>query len=102
MDIWYKEIKETPPDIRGEFALRGLEIGHFTQMVWADTNRIGCGFTIYELEDGPGYTKAMYACNYAPQGNTRTYQVYRLGDPVSQCPENYKASSDYPSLCAPS
>ncbi|PRD22717.1 UNVERIFIED_CONTAM: CRISP/Allergen/PR-1 [Trichonephila clavipes] len=39
------------------------EIGHFTQMVWAKTWKIGCGFTAYL--DGDSYNW-LYVCNYGP------------------------------------
>ncbi|HEY0720056.1 MAG TPA: CAP domain-containing protein [Gammaproteobacteria bacterium] len=37
-------------------------VGHYTQMVWRDTKRIGCGEAVCN-----GYL--MVACNYDPPGN---------------------------------
>lgn len=38
-------------------------VGHYTQWVWANTNRVGCGFS-YFYRNGL-YTK-FYVCNYGP------------------------------------
>ena len=73
-------------------------IGHFTQVIWAETSRVGCGFTVYSLDGAAN--QLFYSCNYAPGGNMVDSQIYQLGAPASQCPSGYKASSDYPSLCA--
>ncbi|HEY0635238.1 MAG TPA: CAP domain-containing protein [Gammaproteobacteria bacterium] len=37
-------------------------VGHYTQMVWRDTKRVGCGETVCN-----GYL--MVVCNYDPPGN---------------------------------
>lgn len=43
----------------------GPKVGHYTQMVWADTNRIGCGFSYYFDNRTRRYTK-FYVCDYGP------------------------------------
>ncbi len=35
--------------------------GHFTQLVWKDTTRIGCGYNF-------GCSMKTYVCNYDPPG----------------------------------
>ncbi|GFX04243.1 hypothetical protein TNCV_3973921 [Trichonephila clavipes] len=39
------------------------ETGHFTQIIWAKTWRVGCGFTAFLR--GATYTR-FYVCNYGP------------------------------------
>jgi uncharacterized protein YkwD len=41
--------------------------GHFTQMIWMDTKRIGCGQNM-ECK-GPSNTERAFACYYDPVGN---------------------------------
>lgn len=70
--------------------------GHYTQMLWWDTSRIGCGFTMFE-EDG--WWKKLYTCNYGPAGNIIFSQMYLRGAPCSSCPVGTSCSLEYPGLC---
>lgn len=50
---------------------RGEACGHYTQLVWAGTDRVGCGFAICQT-DAAGkisYAFRNIVCNYAPPGN---------------------------------
>lgn len=65
--------------------LPGKEYGHFTQMVWAKTWRIGCGFVAFVK--GNGY-RHFYVCNYGPSGNILNTPMYNSGAPCKACPIN--------------
>ncbi|CAH0407284.1 unnamed protein product [Chilo suppressalis] len=41
-------------------------IGHYTQMIWANSTRVGCG--ISQTKKGR-MTTTLYVCNYGPTGN---------------------------------
>ncbi|XP_065218604.1 uncharacterized protein LOC135844371 isoform X2 [Planococcus citri] len=59
---WYDEIKlYTKPEF-------SAETGHFTQVVWRDTRKVGCGLCS-KLDNG--MTKVMVTCRYSPKGNIR-------------------------------
>ncbi|XP_014241547.1 venom allergen 5 isoform X2 [Cimex lectularius] len=76
IDEWYKEGLKykgaTTEDVR-----------HFTQLVWADSYKVGCGFSYFKKKDKNGkdehYIK-YYVCNYAPKGNKPTESPYRRGN----------------------
>nr|CAH7735671.1 unnamed protein product [Callosobruchus chinensis]CAH7735684.1 unnamed protein product [Callosobruchus chinensis] len=40
--------------------------GHLTQMIWADTIFVGCGFTNFLSNDPKFKYKKLYVCNYGP------------------------------------
>lgn len=44
----------------------GEQCGHYTQMVWAETTRVGCG--VSTCTDG-GRNTQMWVCQYDPAGN---------------------------------
>ncbi|KAE8231338.1 hypothetical protein CF326_g3649 [Tilletia indica] len=71
IDLWYQEISQY------NFAIPGFsqDTGHFTQLVWAASNLVGCGIntqcTPQQLGFGSGFgTQAtLVVCQYRPPGN---------------------------------
>ncbi|XP_047443443.1 peptidase inhibitor 16-like [Mugil cephalus] len=63
--------------------------GHYTQMVWADTHRVGCAFHLCNTMEGLDWERVFFlVCNYFPAGNYEDQRPYVEGDWCSQCPEN--------------
>ncbi|GIY00510.1 u6-Nephitoxin-Nsp1b_2 [Caerostris extrusa] len=48
--------------------------GHFSQVVWATSWRVGCGRAMF-MEDG-WYTTFL-VCNYGPTGNMEDGEMYK-------------------------
>ncbi|XP_053553160.1 uncharacterized protein LOC128644660, partial [Bombina bombina] len=66
-------------------------------MVWANTERVGCGEHFCEKMEGydePGVH--FLVCNYEPPGNFHGRKPYETGDPCSGCQSNYVCKD---SLC---
>ncbi|XP_037087805.1 venom allergen 5-like [Pollicipes pollicipes] len=59
---------------RGTDPASGRAIGHLTQVIWARTTRVGCGYI--EVQAGR-WVKRTYACNYGPGGNIRNHKIYQ-------------------------
>lgn len=57
VDAWYDEVKQY------NFARQGFSAatGHFTQLVWKDTSRVGCAVN-------PNCSYRTYICQYSPPG----------------------------------
>ncbi|XP_073348552.1 cysteine-rich venom protein TEL1-like [Pagrus major] len=53
---WYDEVK------RWKYGRGGSNVGHFTQIVWANSNLIGCGMAICPKAK----YKYYYVCQYSP------------------------------------
>uniref|UniRef100_A0A4V2H9H4 U26-Hexatoxin-Hf1c_1 n=1 Tax=Hadronyche formidabilis TaxID=426499 RepID=A0A4V2H9H4_HADFO len=75
--------------------------GHFTQVIWATTWRIGCGYTLFK--EGSEFVE-LYTCDYGPSGNTKDRSIYEKGNPCNGCPVNSCCGNScskqsYPGLC---
>ncbi|XP_023116684.1 peptidase inhibitor 16-like [Amphiprion ocellaris] len=74
--------------------------GHYTQMVWADTHRVGCAFHICNSMEGLDWERVSFlVCNYYPAGNYEDQRPYVEGDWCSRCPENLQKCEN--NLCVP-
>ncbi|KAK2850899.1 hypothetical protein Q5P01_007175 [Channa striata] len=63
--------------------------GHYTQMVWADTHKVGCAFHRCSAMEGLDWERVSFlVCNYYPAGNYEGERPYVEGDWCSRCPEN--------------
>ncbi|XP_054879879.1 peptidase inhibitor 16-like [Poeciliopsis prolifica] len=74
--------------------------GHYTQMVWADTHRVGCAFHLCNTMEGLDWERVSFlVCNYFPAGNFEDQRPYVEGDWCSSCPENLQKCEN--NLCGP-
>lgn len=92
INSWFNEHKDfdSPSMV---FIQNGKKIGHFTQIVWATTKRVGCG--LKTVVKGKNYQN-YFVCNYHTGGNFLRQKIYENGAPCSKC----KCSSKWKSLCA--
>merc|ERR1719376_400359 len=72
--------------------------GHYTAVVWADSDRVGCGRVYYE--DTDGWFKHLVVCNYAIAANLEGGVMYEEGDKCSNCPAGYSCDATFDGLCA--
>lgn len=95
---WYEEIKDTNPDVITNFApISQTQIGHFTQVIWANTQVLGCTRVTYEDPIQPIYRYHMHLlCNYSPAGNILGYTTYARG---VGCLDGRRKNQKYPALC---
>jgi len=63
---WYNEIKDysfSNPGFSGS-------TGHFTQLVWKSTTKVGCGLKLCSYLQDAGFNNAYFlVCEYSPPGN---------------------------------
>ncbi|XP_043468726.1 venom allergen 5-like [Leptopilina heterotoma] len=72
--LWYDEVEKFNPAMVENFVFEA-KTGHYTQMLWAQTTRIGCGYVNYEKN---GQYNVYLVCNYGPSGNVRGGKVYEI------------------------
>uniref|UniRef100_A0A3Q1JKT1 SCP domain-containing protein n=1 Tax=Anabas testudineus TaxID=64144 RepID=A0A3Q1JKT1_ANATE len=81
----------------------GSVCSHYTQMVWASTNRVGCAVrkctNMYVF--GSTWREAtLLVCNYSVKGNWVGEAPYKMGRPCSVCPSSYGGSC-WRNQCSP-
>ncbi|XP_056123500.1 peptidase inhibitor 15 isoform X2 [Rhinichthys klamathensis goyatoka] len=106
---WYDEVRDYafpyPHDCNPRCPMRcyGPMCTHYTQMVWASSNRVGCAIqACYNMVVwGAVWREATYlVCNYSPKGNWIGEAPYRVGVPCSSCPPSYGGSCSN-NMCFP-
>ncbi|XP_049268572.1 scoloptoxin SSD43-like [Rhipicephalus sanguineus] len=94
---WIDEYKDFHPGNIDPFSVnRGPVVTHFTQVAWAETRYLGCGYTHFKLQQNPNpglpFTK-LFACHYAPAGNTIGMSMYKRGASCSACQDGTSCDS---------
>ncbi|KAK6754755.1 hypothetical protein RB195_013631 [Necator americanus] len=86
---WWNELKESgvanTRASANEWLRTDMRFGHFSQMAWETSYRLGCAVT-----HCPEFT--MVVCQYGPAGNYVNAPIYTIGDPCKSnagCPGKY-------------
>ncbi|KAF8764847.1 CRISP/Allergen/PR-1 like protein [Argiope bruennichi] len=97
---FYDEVKQFKKEYIKPFVFGSY--GHFTQVVWATSWRVGCGRSVFK--EGEWY-RTFLVCNYGPAGNMMGGEMYKAGPPCSACPSGTccgsSCGSNYRGLCKP-
>ncbi|ULT97428.1 hypothetical protein L5515_012405 [Caenorhabditis briggsae] len=76
-------------------ATLGSKIAAATQMAWAETEFVGCGFNNCGKDSSKGNkSKILVVCHYKEIGNILNSNIYKEGDACSSCPTGYKCEGD--------
>merc|ERR1712142_381141 len=98
VNAWYNEVTNPGFDASNiNPYVFGHGYGHYTAVVWAETDRVGCGRVYYEGTGGWFYH--LVICNYAVSGNLVGGTMYEVGDKCSNCPAGYSCDATYDGLC---
>jgi len=83
------------------------QCGHYTQIVWAQSNTVGCAIIQCNGMNGnwilpKSQLTFLISCNYAPPGNMWINGIaqppYKLGSPCGDCPNDTPRCNDH-GLC---
>lgn len=66
-EAWHSEVRDYPEVRPIASDLSTPKTGHYTQMVWRKTRRIGAGVAV--VKDGRFKGMTLVVCNYDPPGN---------------------------------
>ena len=87
IQAWFDEHQDFPRENVENFSPNsdGSVTGHYTQLVWAATEYIGCGAIYYKDENSEFPYRKTFVCNYFPAGNWLNEKVYKIGETGSSC-----------------
>ncbi|XP_017886304.1 venom allergen 3-like [Ceratina calcarata] len=75
---WYDEVKDFDRNQISQLTGENFgQVAHYTQIVWANTDRIGCGKIEYNMPHSP-WTTLYLVCNYGPGGNIIDEPIYEI------------------------
>ncbi|CAD5230363.1 unnamed protein product [Bursaphelenchus okinawaensis] len=84
VDEWWGEGKNYPAGVAFTF---GSSTGHFTQVAWAATSKVGCavqnctnGQSLFGTSDW-----TFTVCDYLSPGNYQNQDIYKSGEACSAC-----------------
>ncbi|XP_069483782.1 GLIPR1-like protein 1 [Ambystoma mexicanum] len=90
---WYDEVKDYT---YATHTCSGV-CGHYTQVVWASSYKVGCAATVCEtIKKSTMKNMMILVCNYAPAGNY-PQRPYSEGEACSKCPAGDKCENN---MCA--
>jgi len=85
---WFSEENQVNAEDISPFKFRD-EAGHFTQLAWANTDQIGCGWTQYVDESEEHPYISLVVCNYYTTGNVEGVPMWTIGTACENCPEGF-------------
>ncbi|XP_068950930.1 glioma pathogenesis-related protein 1-like [Petaurus breviceps papuanus] len=83
--LWNDEVKNY--DFQTQNCTRVC--GHYTQIVWASSYKVGCAAQFCPELKGTGIKPGvLFVCDYGPAGNYNHMRPYQEGEPCSACKED--------------
>ncbi|GJQ75379.1 hypothetical protein Trydic_g23555 [Trypoxylus dichotomus] len=98
---WYEEVEHTNAKMVDSWSAKH-NAQNVSQLLWANTVAVGCGYgktAFTDEEDESNMISWHFFCNYNVGGNRKGEPMYLRGEPVTACPENTTAGTEYTSLC---
>ncbi|CAK1598643.1 unnamed protein product [Parnassius mnemosyne] len=106
VDVWYMELLNVNASIISRYRPSNQShlkhYDYFTQLVWAESNLVGCGGVKFRERFDNGKqnrTINRLICNFAPGGNQFMRSVYIEGVACSHCPFGGVCDPTYTCLC---
>ena len=102
IESWFSEIKDFGGKSVVSFSSGGPTTGHFTQIIWAYSYFVGCGFSSYS--SSPGTVTHLHVCQYGPVGNIIGFPIYKASadEKRCDCPAELTCNNvTFPGLCCP-
>lgn len=100
INSWYNNIVNFNGKSVDKYTFQGKNSDQFTQLIWAKSIWIGCGFSQFKSELN---LVTLYVCHYGPSGNNRDRKIFKKSLTGNcQCPKGTSCKNPlYMGLCCP-
>lgn len=104
--FWFSKIIKfkSLDKIINSFNYQGVNTDSFVQIIWANTYKVGCGYSVFEkLKNKKYIIYDLYVCLYSPPGLEEKRPIYETAQQEKcKCPNLTNCSNkDYKNLCCP-
>ncbi|OQV16834.1 putative Cysteine-rich secretory protein 3 [Hypsibius exemplaris] len=84
LKMWFDEVKNFK---FGQAPTNGAVVGHYTALVWAGSNAVGCGYTLCPAGKMTSQPSHFFVCNFGPAGNVapNQFRPYEVGTKCAKC-----------------
>src|SRR5690606_1447102 len=98
LEEWFNELKVFNNKDYKKFKVHGPKTENFTQMIWAKSYLVGCGYA--QVQKSKGY-ETYYICRYANAGNIMNKPIFNHEDKkICKCLKGQSCGNkDFPGLC---
>ncbi|CAH0725246.1 unnamed protein product, partial [Brenthis ino] len=99
VEIWFMLSMDYVGSVTYYNQSRDYRTKYFTQLIWADTDKVGCGKARFFVKHMKLTLVERLVCNFAPRGNVHGKPIYTIGYPATQCDDNMIPDKIFPGLC---
>ncbi|XP_038223192.1 uncharacterized protein LOC119840576 [Zerene cesonia] len=96
IDMWFIQSLAYTGSVTYYNMSRNSKSNYFTQLIWAKTNKVGCGRARFYINLQP---VDRLVCNFSPGGNVQRRPLYIIGYPGTQCDDGMAVDLQFPGLC---
>lgn len=86
IEKWRNDVIRKNSEGALELCVKGENCEQYTQMVWAETNSIGCSIAQCDNIEHLGTGGYVLVCHYGPGGNFHMQPPYQTGEECAICP----------------
>ncbi|XP_052740757.1 uncharacterized protein LOC112053559 [Bicyclus anynana] len=79
VEVWFMESMDYTGSVTYYNQSREQKTNYFTQLIWADTDKVGCGKARFFVKTAKPIIIDRLVCNFAPKGNLHGKPVYTIG-----------------------
>ncbi|XP_050343808.1 uncharacterized protein LOC126769212 [Nymphalis io] len=100
VEMWFMQSLDYIGEVTYYNESRDNKSNQFTQLIWANSEKVGCGKAKFYVKNHKITVAERLVCNFVPGGNIHGKPVYIIGYATTQCLDNMHPDIFFPGLCS--